>query len=91
LSGHWAEEIPTAVLADPEGLALSVAGHINGGLVKIAQPAAERSQTSPLRGVLAYRAGEKPEDNPLRWATLLGIALGLTDQQSWHVPVRAAQ
>jgi hypothetical protein len=38
--GHWAEEIPTAVLADPEGLALSVAGHINAGLVKIAQPAA---------------------------------------------------
>ena len=79
------------VLADPEGLALSVAGHINGGLVKIAQPAAERSQTSPLRGVLAYRAGERPEDNPLRWATLIGIALGLTDQSSWSVPVQVAQ
>jgi hypothetical protein len=91
LRGHWADEIPAEVLADPEGVALSVAGHINAGLVKIARPAAERSQTSPLRGVLAYRAGEKPEDNPLRWATLLGIALGLTDQQSWRAPVRVAQ
>ncbi len=91
LRGHWADEIPAEVLADPEGVALSVAGHINAGLVKIAQPAADRSQTSPLRGVLAYRAGEKPEDNPLRWATLLGIALGLTDQQSWRAPVRVAQ
>jgi hypothetical protein len=42
-----------------------VAGHIKAGLVKIAQPAAERSQTSPLRGVLAYRAGEQPEDKPV--------------------------
>jgi hypothetical protein len=91
LRGHWAEAIPPEMLDDPEGLALSVAGHINAGLMKIARPAAERSQTSPLRGVLAYRAGEKPEDNPLRWATLIGIALGLTDQQSWRAPVRVAQ
>jgi hypothetical protein len=90
LRGFEADVIPPEVLTDPEGLALSVAGHINAGRVKIAKPAAERSQTSPLRGVLSYRAGERPDDNPLRWATLLGIALGLTDQRSFIAPVAAA-
>jgi hypothetical protein len=78
--GYPADVIPKKVLADPDGAALLAAGHINNGLVKIATPAAERSRTSPLRGVLAYRAGEKPDDNPLRWATLLGIGIGLTPQ-----------
>lgn len=87
LRGRGADVIPEEVMADPEGLALSVAGHINSGLVKMARPAAERSQTSPLRGALAYKAGEEPDADPLRWAILVGIGLGLTDQRSFVAPV----
>lgn len=78
LLGWYASVIPEEMLNDPAGLALAAAGHVNGGAVKIAEPAASRSQTHPLRGALAYRADERVDADPLRWAILTGISLGLT-------------
>jgi hypothetical protein len=72
-----AEEIPPEILVDPAGLALSAAGHVAGGRVKLAAPAHEKGRDSPLAGALAFKAGEPMDADPLRLALLVGIAIAL--------------
>ncbi len=81
-----AEEIDAAYLADPVGLAFNGSAHVNDGRLRLSAAAQARSQTVPLLGALAVRPGERVDDNPLRVAVLLGLALALDDAPS-HVPV----
>ena len=46
--------IPEELLRDPTVLAMSAAGHVVEGRMKIAEPAAERSKTYPLAGALDF-------------------------------------
>ena len=62
---------------DPVQLMLSAADHIGAGRVKVCATAYEKAQTSPLGGALDFRAGDGADDDPLRAAALLAIALGL--------------
>ena len=74
--GFQAATVPTTLVADPLRLGLAAASHVARGSVKIAIPAFERAQNSPLGGALDIRGGQSP-DNPLRAALLAGIALSL--------------
>jgi hypothetical protein len=56
-------------------------------LVRIAEPAARRGQGHPLKGALAYRADERPDADPLRWALICGVAAGLTEMGSYTAPM----
>jgi hypothetical protein len=89
LHGFGCEVIPKEMLAEPFALAQNVAGHTAMGLVRCAQPAAQRAQVLPLRGALSYRPDERVDADPLRWALIVGIALGLTDTASIYRPVAA--
>jgi hypothetical protein len=74
--GIPAEPIPPEVLADPGALALSAAGLVANGAVKMAAPAHEKARDTPLLGALTFRAGEPMDADPLRLALLVGIAIG---------------
>jgi hypothetical protein len=74
--GIPAEPIPPEVLADPGALALSAAGLVANGAVKMAAPAHEKARDTPLIGSLTFRAGEPMDADPLRLALLIGIAIG---------------
>ncbi|HVC62383.1 MAG TPA: hypothetical protein VND19_18725 [Acetobacteraceae bacterium] len=71
------EAIPPELLLDPAALALSAAGHVACGDVKIAMPAHSKAKDSPLAGALTFRAGEDMAADPLRMALLAGIVIGL--------------
>jgi len=78
--------VPPQYLADPEALALAAAGNVSAGLVKIAQPAGEKAERHPLGAALNFRAGELAANNdPLRLALLLGVALALDNQNAYPV------
>jgi hypothetical protein len=77
--GLHAELIPPEYAADPARLALSGAGHVSAGKVRIATPAHERAKTSPLGGALNIRGGDATADDPLRFALLASIAIALDD------------
>jgi hypothetical protein len=74
--GFRAATVPSSLVADPLRLGLAAASHVARGSVKIAIPAHERAQISPLGGALAIRGGVSTDD-PLRAALLAGIALSL--------------
>jgi hypothetical protein len=74
--GIAAEPIPPELLADPAALALSAAGLVANGAVKMAAPAHEKARDTPLIGALTFRAGEAMDADPLRLALLVGIAIG---------------
>ena len=71
-----AEPIPPELLADPATLALSAAGLVANGAVKIAAPAHEKARDTPLAGALNFKSGEPMDADPLRLALLVGIAIG---------------
>jgi hypothetical protein len=74
--GFKAATVPTPLVADPLRLGLAAASHVARGSVKIAIPAHEHAQISPLGGAFDIRGGESTDD-PLRAALLAGIALSL--------------
>ena len=76
--GFQAATVPTPLVTDPLRLGLAAASHVARGSVKIAIPAHEHAQNSPLGGALDIRGGENADD-PLRAALLAGIALSLDD------------
>jgi hypothetical protein len=76
-AGYRADAIPDSLLNDPATLAMSCAGFIASGGMKICERAADRSQTIPLDGALDFRGGERIDENPLRLATLVGIAMAI--------------
>ena len=61
---------------EAESRLISAAQHVAQNSVKIAEPAFEKSKTSPFGGALDFRAAEGV-DNALRAAAVLSIALGL--------------
>jgi hypothetical protein len=71
-----AEPIPPELLADPAALALSAAGLVANGAVKMAAPAHDKARDTPLLGALTFKAGEPMDADPLRLALLIGIAIG---------------
>jgi len=75
--GRDAEAIPASYLADPAALAMTVAGHVAAGGVKICAQAASKAESAPLAGALDFRGGERIDDNPLRMAVLCGVALSI--------------
>lgn len=77
--GIMAEVVPLPLIADPARLAMAAAGHAIDGKVKIAAPAHERAESSPLRGQLDIRGGDPTDASPLRLALLAGIAVCLDD------------
>jgi hypothetical protein len=77
--GLHAEVVPLPLIADPARLAIAAAGHAMQGRVKIASPAHERAETSPLKGALDLRAGDAADASPLRMSLLAGIAVCLDD------------
>ncbi len=75
--GIPAEAIPPEVLADPAALALSAAGHVSAGTVKLAAAAHNKARDTPLAGALTFKHGEAIDADPLRFAVLIGIAICL--------------
>ena len=67
-------------------LALAAAVHIGAGRVKITAEALAKAEHHPLGGILDATAGG--EDDPLRAAALIGVALALDEGRS--LKVRAA-
>jgi hypothetical protein len=82
--GIAAEAIPRELLPDPVALALSAAGHVWCGSVKVAAPAYAKAAGTPLSGALTFKAGEAMDADPLRLAFLVGIALALDPARLAH-------
>ncbi len=79
--GLAAVPIDEIASADPTALALSAAGFVAAGAVKIAQPAHDRARRHPLGAALDFRADGRADD-PLRLAALVGIVVSL-DERDW--------
>jgi phage terminase large subunit-like protein len=77
--GFGCDEIPESLLKDPRATAQIVAGHTRLKKVLAAVPAAHRAQVHPLKGALSYRPDERVDADALRWALILGITIGLTE------------
>ena len=73
--GYHAEVIDRLIAEDDGLLALAAAVHIGAGRVKITAEALAKAEYHPLGGILDATAGD--EDDPLRVAALIGIALAL--------------
>jgi hypothetical protein len=80
--GYFAEVID-AVAAEGNGvLALSAAVHIGAGRVKISAEALAKSQHIPLGGLLDATADTADDDDVLRTATLVGVAIACDQGRS---------
>ena len=64
----------------PISSTLAAAVHIGAGRVKITAEALAKAEYHPLGGILDATAGD--EDDPLRVAALIGIALALDEGRS---------
>jgi hypothetical protein len=84
--GYHAENIDGLAAEDDGLLALAAAVHIGAGRVKITAEALAKAEQHPLGGILDATAGD--EDDPLRAAALIGVALALDEGRS--LKVRAA-
>jgi hypothetical protein len=76
--GYHAEVIDD--LAEDDLLPLAASVHIGAGRVKITAEAFAKAEHHPLGGILDANAGK--EDDPLRAAALIGIAVGLDQGRS---------
>ena len=74
LAGLSSDPIPEHLIVGENDLMLSAAMHVQQGLVRICEPAAERARTSPFGGAMDFR-GDDAGDDPLRRAALWGLAL----------------
>jgi hypothetical protein len=84
--GYHAEVIDSLAVEDDGLLALAAAVHIGAGRVKITAEALAKAEYHPLGGILDAAAHE--ENDPLRAAALIGVALALDEGRS--LKVRAA-
>jgi hypothetical protein len=84
--GYQAVAIDSLAAEDDGLLALAAAVHIGTGRVKITAEALAKAEHHPLGGILDATAGD--EDDPLRAAALIGVALALDEGRS--LKVRAA-
>jgi hypothetical protein len=82
MGGVQADAFSDHLLRDIPGLALSSAGSVASGLVKICDTAMEKAKSHPLGGALNFRAGEKMDADPLRLAVLLAIEMTLGDERA---------
>ncbi|HVE22185.1 MAG TPA: hypothetical protein VNC39_09415 [Acidocella sp.] len=82
MGGVPADAFPDHLLRDTPGLALSSAGSVASGQVKICDVAMEKAKTHPLGGALNFRAGEKMDRDPLRLAVLLAIEMTLGNERN---------
>jgi hypothetical protein len=78
--GYHAEVIDRLAAEDDGFLALAAAVHIGAGRVKITAEALAKAENHPLGGILEATAGD--EDDPLRAAALIGVALALDEGRS---------
>jgi hypothetical protein len=78
--GYPAEVIDGIAAEDDALLALAAAVHIGAGRVKITADALSKAERHPLGGILDAVAGD--EDDPLRTAALIGVAVGLDEGRS---------
>ena len=78
--GYHAEVIDSIAAEDDALLALAAAVHIGAGRVKITAEALSKAERHPLGGVLDGVAGS--EDDPLRTAALIGVAVALEEGRS---------
>jgi hypothetical protein len=78
--GYHAQVIDRLAAEDDGLLALAAAVHIGAGRVKITAEALAKAEHHPLGGILDATAGD--EDDPLRLAALIGIALALDEGRS---------
>jgi hypothetical protein len=60
---------------------LACVGYVVANQVKMTEAVAEKAQQLPFRASLDFRSGDVGDD-PLRYAALLAIALGLEDQRA---------
>jgi hypothetical protein len=79
LGYHIADEIDALAAEDDEVLALSAATHIGSGRVKITAQALASAEHHPLGGILDATTHD---DDPLRTAALIGVALALDEGRS---------
>jgi hypothetical protein len=80
--GARAEVIDGLAAEDDQLLAVAAAVHISAGRVKIASDALAKAAFHPLGGLLGAKAHD---DDPLRTAALIGIALALDSGRSTQV------
>jgi len=80
--GYHAEVIDDLAAEGDGSLALAAAVHIGAGRVKIAAEALEKAEHHPFGGILDATAHE---DDPLRIAALIGIAVALDENRSLRV------
>jgi hypothetical protein len=78
--GYHAEVIDRLATEDDGLLALAAAVHIGAGRVKITAAALAKAEYHPLGGILDATASD--EDDPLRAAALIGVALALDEGRS---------
>jgi hypothetical protein len=78
--GYPAEVVDGIAAEDDALLALAAAVHIIAGRVKITADALSKAERHPLGGILDAAAGD--EDDPLRTAALIGVAVGLDEGRS---------
>jgi hypothetical protein len=78
--GYPAEVVDGIAAEDDALLALAAAVHIGAGRVKITAEALSKAERHPLGGILDAAAGE--EEDPLRTAALIGVAVGLDQGRS---------
>jgi hypothetical protein len=74
--GHRAEVVDAIIAAGQASLALAASVHVTSGRVKLGTPALARAETHPL-SILAVDTSGEDDDDPLRMAALVGIALAL--------------
>jgi hypothetical protein len=80
--GFVGEVIPANILAD-EHLAMSVAGQVASGAVKLSERAHGKMAQLPLGASLTFRSGEAVNRDPLRFAIATAIAAGLNPEGGW--------
>jgi hypothetical protein len=78
--GYPAAVIDSIAAEDDALLALAAAVHIGAGRVKITADALSKAKRHPLGGILDAAAGD--EDDPLRTAALIGVAVALDEGRS---------
>jgi hypothetical protein len=78
--GHNAVVIDSLVAEEQAMLAVSAAVHVGAGRVKMTAAALARAEHHPLGGILHAAADE--EEDPLRSAALIGIAIALDEHRS---------
>jgi hypothetical protein len=78
--GYRAKVIDSLLAEDDSLLALAAAVHIGAGRVKISAEALAKAEHHPFGGILDATADE--EDDPLRAAALIGVALALDEGRS---------